>query len=121
MSSKLLKSFVIGSSFLAFFHFFTRVSQVSSRVHNYSYQAYSLAAPVYLGLMNVLGGIIFPDSPYRFIYTGLISGLIAVEFSRTVHSYNFTPEEWDRYTIRVILLHLFTFAFIIAGLERLLP
>ena len=53
MTSPLLKSFIVGSSFPIFFPFFYAVSQFDSSFFNFEYKNYTFIAPLFLGLANV--------------------------------------------------------------------
>lgn len=117
-----LKSFVIGSSLPVFLHFFLSVQQIEKGTKNYTYAEYTIIAPIYLGLMNMLSlylGTRFNWSLHkRLLVTSILSILIVNTATRLSNSYNFSDTEWLRYTVRVSLMHLFTFNIVLYGLEK---
>ena len=114
----MIKEFIVGSSWLVFLHFFLSVKKISPQVRNYFYEDYTIVAPLYLGLMNVLGKYLFKTN--RFLYTGLLSGLIVAIFNTINRSYNFSPEQWSIYYLYIIAKHVLTFYIIIQSLEKMM-
>tara|TARA_R100001163_G_scaffold41949_1_gene31725 strand:+ start:2170 stop:2538 length:369 start_codon:yes stop_codon:yes gene_type:complete len=117
-SNNFLKDFVIGSSYLVFLHFFLSVQNLKSEVMNYTFNQYSLIAPLYLGLMNAIGGILFSGNEYRYLYSGLLSGSIVAIYATISKSYNYSKEEWIKYIIYIIGKHLFTYFVIIQTISN---
>lgn len=113
----MLKQFVVGSSAFVFLPFFGTVMNIDKKDKNYSYALYTIAAPLYLGLINVLGSILFKGQ-YRYLLTGLISGIIVAIAATLLNSYNFTKREWNEYYIRIIIRHILTFGIIVNILEN---
>jgi len=114
---KYLKSFVIGSSYLVFFLFYFSVMDISPSIRNYTYEQYTMIAPIYLGMMNVIGNYLFQNHPYRYLLTGIISGSIVAIFATLNNSYNFTKEKWIKYYFYILSKHIFTHYILIQSLE----
>ena len=111
------KSFIIGSSFLVFVHFFVSVQLLDPKIVNFDYKTYTLIAPLYLGFMNMIGGSLFQGSG-RYLWTGILSGLIVASVARMVGSYNYDENRWLEYSIYIILKHIVTFHVIIGTLSK---
>lgn len=115
-----LKSFIIGSSLPVFALFFLAVRKIDPLVRNFSYQDYTLIAPLYLGLMNLLGGILFSGT-HRYLYTGLLSGVVVALAATLFKSYNFeTNKRWYQYYLYIILKHIIVFSVIIQTLSNMI-
>jgi len=114
----MLKEFIVGSSAFVFLPFFLSVRNLNPNDKNYSYADYTIVAPLYLGLMNLCGSILFHSSPYRFILTGLLSGVIVSIIATLLNSYNYTSDQWKQYYIHIIFKHVITFGIIVNLLER---
>lgn len=117
-----LRSFVIGSSLPVFLPFFLRVMNINDLLKNYSFSAYSIIAPLYFGLINMISQIISNkwewDLGKRLIITGIISPIIVFIFAKLTNSYNFPQQEWFQYFIRIFLAHFLTFNITIHFLEK---
>lgn len=116
-----LKSFVIGSSFPVFILFFLAVRNISNDTKNYSYDDYTIVAPIYLGTMNVislyLSNYLNLSLRERYLLIGIISPIIVIVFGRLINSYNYTNEEWLKYSIRLIIKHFTIYNVIMYNLE----
>lgn len=121
MNSDYLKAFVVGSSFVTLLHFFLSVMKISEEVRNYSYEDYTLIAPLYLGLMNMFGLWLARQlgltGEWRYLLIGLISGLIVATIATVSKSYNFTPDRWAKYYTYIVLKHIATYFLIMQVLE----
>lgn len=119
-----LRSFVIGSSLPAVAAFFYGVSEVPDDIRNFSYKRYSLMAPLYLGLVNVLIFTLVQKYkwPLRKTYAivSIISGLLVPTYAKWIGVYNVDEDTWTRIRILVLLMHIFTFNIVIVNLESLL-
>ena len=114
--SRYLRAFVIGSSYAVFISFFIGVGYLAEK-KKYDYYQYTLIAPLYLGLMNVIGLRLSERFGWsvnrRFLFTGLMSGIIVANFATITKAYNFTQEEWLQYYFILITQHVISFAVII--------
>ena len=118
-----IKSFIIGSSLPVFLHFFLKVRTIDDKIKNFSYEDYTIIAPLYLGFMNSLSLYLSKQFEWsleqRLFYIGVISGIFVCILARSINSYNFTDEEWKMYYLRIITKHILTFSVIIYLLEKI--
>lgn len=114
-----LKSFIIGSSFPVFILFFLAVRQMDQKIRNFTYQDYTLIAPLYLGLMNILGGVLFQGTN-RYLYTGLLSGSIVAMIATLLKTYKYSRERWLQYYFHIIFKHVVIYTIIVQSLSQLL-
>lgn len=115
-----IKSFIIGASYPMSISFFYGVSRVDPNVINFDYQDYTMVAPIYLGLINAIGGLVFPNDPLRFFKTGFLSGCLIAILGPMLKTYHKTPEEWTRYRLYIIAKHTITFGLLMGGIEGIL-
>lgn len=119
-----LKSFIIGSSLPVYLHFYLKVMSIDNNIKNFSYENYTIVAPLYLGLMNTLSLFIGNQLGWnvrkRLFYTSIISAIIVCIFARLTNSYNIEGKEWLIYYIQIMIRHLLTYNIIIYLLEQLL-
>lgn len=117
-----LKSFIIGSSYPSFILFFLAVKNIQKNIKNYTYTNYTLVAPVYLGIMNILS-LYFAQSfnlslRNRFMIVGLLSPLIVATFAKFTNSYNYTSKQWKEYYAHIFTEHFLIFNMIIYIIEK---
>ena len=119
---KYLKAFIIGSSFFVFAPFFYIVEQFLL-VKNYSYFTYTMTAPLYFGVWNVLSLIIADKMGLslteRFMLVSLLAALNIAIYAKITKKYNFTEREWIDYYILIFALHVIIWNTIIYGLEKM--
>ena len=122
--SKYLKSFIIASSFPIFFTFFLKVASIDDSIKNYSYETYTIIAPLYFGIMNVLATILQNKTNLSkkdiYFYFGIVSPLIVITFAKLSKSYNFTKEEWMKYSVRLFIKHFLIYRICIYFLENII-
>lgn len=122
--SNYLQSFIIGSSFPVLLFFFTAVARIPSSLKNYTYEDYTLLAPLYLGMMNMLatylGETYNLSLRERYVLIGIISPLIVIAIAYYLHSYNFTTREWIQYSLILIAMHFVIFNVIVYPIEKYL-
>lgn len=130
-----LRSFIIGSSIPVVFLFYLLVANISVNVRNcldnfrncpdnfrnYSYESYSILAPLYFGLMNTLS-LYFSQKlvwtlSQRLFYISVLSIIIIIIIAKVSGSYNYSESEWKRYYIFITMMHLITYNIIIYLLE----
>ncbi len=117
-----LLSFLIGSSWFVTLWFFLVVPDIPADVRNYSVKSYIVIAPLFLGLVNVLGEWL----SYRFgwslrqrmLLVGLLSPAIVTAFAYFMNAYNYTPEEWRKYAPSLFAKHWFIFNTIVWALHK---
>lgn len=120
MYNQYIKSFIIGSSYPVFILYFYSV--LINKNKNYSYENYTLIAPIFLGLLNVFGYYIkqkFELSRIqRFVITAILGASIVSFYATITNSYNLTTQnEWFTYYIEILLLYLFVFGIIVNLLD----
>ncbi len=116
-----LRAFVLGSSWLVFFPFFIKVAQIKDK--NYSYETYTVLAPIYFGVMSMLALTLKQVFGFwgSYLFTGILSALIVFSLAYFTKAYPFTTSsEWGAYGVRLLLKHLVVFLSIIAPLDLLL-
>jgi hypothetical protein len=118
-----LKPFVIGSSYVVFAPFFHAVKNDQPK-KTYSYYNYTLLAPVWFGLWNMLS--LYLASRFklslrmRFLVISVISSLSIMMISTHLKSYNFTREEWHKYYLYIFVKYLIVWNLIIYNIEKYL-
>lgn len=117
-----IRTFIIGSSIPVVLPFLLSVQKLGTE-KNYTYETYTIIAPLYFGIMNMISLYIKQrftlTDRQRYVLIGVISPCLVVMFARLSKSYNFTPTEWIQYTIRLSLVHFMTWNIVIYSLEQL--
>lgn len=108
-----LKAFVIGSSFITTLPFFITVMNIPNTIKNYSYNSYTIIAPLYFGIMNMiaiyLSSILTISLRQIYFIMSLVSAAIVITVVHTMNLYHFTPQQWIPYYIRVIIRHMIAY------------
>ena len=119
-----IKSFIIGSSLATFILpvFGTHLIYLSKR--NYTDIQYLIIAPLYFGLSNAISLYVAKQFNLslntRMLLSSLISIVVVLTFVKINKVYVFTSDEWIKYYIGLVLLHLFVFNIVIYYLESIL-
>ena len=120
--SKYLKSFVIGSSFPVFFTFFIGFHKLKKK--EYSYFNYSLIAPLWFGLWNIISLSIAEyfklSTRTRFLLISLITYSIIITYNTYNKVYNFTDKEWYIYYLGMLITYFLVWNIIIYNIEKLI-
>ena len=118
---KYLKEFIIGSSFLVFLPYFYSVQNSQSK-KNYSYYHYTLVAPIWLGLWNVISLIIAEyfglSKRQRFFVISVISSLCIMAIAFYFKTYDFTDEEWRKYFFYIFGKYLLIWNIVVYYLDK---
>jgi len=118
---KYLKQFVIGSSFPVFVWFYYAVAKQQPK-KNYEYFNYTMIAPVWFGLWNIISLIIAEkynlSMENRFLLISVISSICVMIIATNLESYDFTAEEWNSYYIYIFIKYMITWNLIIYNLEK---
>lgn len=118
----MLQQFVIGSSFPVLLYFFLKVPSIPKSVRNYSFEQYSIIAPIFLGLMNIVSKRIQDvyglTNDTRFKIIGLLSPLLVFTYAFFSKGYNFSGKQWFFYLLRIVLTHFLIFNIVIRYLEN---
>ena len=109
--SELLKAFVIGSSWPIFIPYFYFVAQ--SKDKNFKYTDYSMIAPLYFGIMNVLSLFVSKDRFTGLFIISQISALMVIMLITRNKSYDFgSKKRWIQQYMLVYLAHLMSYMMI---------
>lgn len=120
---KYLKSFLIGSSYFVTLPFFYTV-QMNQPKKNYSYFFYTLIAPIWFGLWNMVS--LWMGEKYHFtlkmriFIISIISSLSIMIFATNYNSYDFIYKEWIRYYIYIFIKYMLSWNIIIYNLENMM-
>ena len=103
-----LKHFIIGSSLpVVILHYFL---VYYNKRKNYSYFSYTILAPLYLGLVNVISHIVFKKmNLYNLILLSFISANFVFGLSYFTDKYDFNEKEWQIYYLRLHVLHFYLY------------
>ena len=118
---KYLKDFVLGSSYLVFLPYFYSVHN-SQSTKNYSYYEYTLVAPVWFGIWNIISLIIAEyfglSKRLRFFIVSILSSFSIMAIAYNFKTYTFTNEEWIKYFFYIFLKYLFVWNIVIYNLDK---
>jgi len=114
-----LKQFLCGANILTVLPFYLAVQY--SKDKNYSYFNYSLIAPFWFGLWNVLSFIVAQKfnltNNQRFIGISILTSLIVMSISTYYKTYSHTKKEWVVYYIGIFIKYMLIWNLIIRTLE----
>lgn len=123
-----LRSFIIGSSGLVVFQFFATLALQKKGVYTIPYKKYSILAPIYFGLMNILS--LYIGKTYnlslerRFFIISIISILFTVSFNYFFSSKKYKPystydtKDWIYYILINGARHIIAFNLIMFYFEK---
>jgi len=125
MSNQYLRAFVIGSSFLVFISYFIAVRSFDKKLLNYSYENYTLFAPIGLGLYNVLSLYIANQfnltKRNRFLLISILAPTLVVFSVYFLKAYNYTTmQQWFNHIWKLYLLYFIVFNFVVYYLDKYL-
>ena len=123
MPNQYLRAFVIGSSFFVFIPYFIAVKSFDKKLVNYSYENYTLYAPIGLGLYNVLSLYIANQlnltKRNRFFLISLLAPTLVVLTVYFLKAYNYTTiEQWFNHIWKLYLLYFIVFNFVVYYLDK---
>tara|TARA_Y100000996_G_C22517155_1_gene640892 strand:+ start:1087 stop:1467 length:381 start_codon:yes stop_codon:yes gene_type:complete len=123
---KYLKEFIVGSSFPVVFLFFYYTHQHlvnkddSKYKYKYSYLQYTMLAPLWFGIWNIISLIIAEkyrlSVRQRFLVVSFLSILSIYLIAHQV--YNKTQEEWNKYYLHAFINYMLVWNLIIYNLEK---
>jgi len=124
MFKELLKSFIIGSSVIAFFIIFIVVIYLFKiKEATFDYYRYSILAPIGIGLLSALAKIISIkyniSLKISYFIVSLLSALfVSINISRGKQAYNFkSKNRWYFQYLLIFMGHLFVYNKIIYPLD----
>lgn len=116
-----LKAFVIGSSYLVFLPYFYAVKNNQSS-KNYSYYHYTLVAPLWFGIWNILSLLLANyfnlSKRQRFFSTSVISSITIMLIAYYFKAYNYTNEEWCNYFLYIFIKYIIVWNLVIFNLDK---
>jgi hypothetical protein len=122
MTSQYLRAFVIGSSFFVFIPYFIAVRSFDKNLVNYSYENYTLYAPIGLGLYNVLSLYIANQfnltKRNRFFLISILAPTLVVLTVYFLKAYNYTINQWFNHIWKLYLLYFVVFNFVVYYLDK---
>ena len=118
---KYLKQFVIGSSYLVFIPFFWFVKN-NLKDKNYTYFDYTISAPIYFGVWNVISLLLAEQlglsMKERFLLVTPLSALSIMIFAKYYKKYNFTKKQWSQYSILLFAVYIVVWNVVIYNIEK---
>jgi hypothetical protein len=124
MVNQYLRAFVIGSSFFVFIPYFLAVKYLSDqKFANYSYENYTLYAPIGLGLYNVFSLYIANkmkiSKRYSLFLLSIIAASVVAIGIYTRKAYNYTSiNQWFNHIWKLYLVYFIVFNFILYYLDK---
>jgi len=119
-----IKSFIIGSSLATFILPVLGTHLIDLSKRKYTDTQYLIIAPLYFGLANTISLFVAKQFNLslntRMLLSSLISIVVVLTFVKINKVYVFTSDEWIKYYIGLVLLHLFVFNIVIYYLESIL-
>lgn len=122
--AKAIQAFIIGSSWPIFIWYFVPVSTYGE-LANFDYKSYTFVAPIFLGLLNMIGLLVskqFGWSKFtRFVLTALMGAtFIGIYITlNKIYNYN-TQAEWISHYQGLLLIYFFVFVIVAWTLEKIL-
>jgi len=118
---KYLKELIIGSSFPVVVLFY--YGSYYNTKKTYDYFQYTLAAPIWFGVWNMISLIIAEkynlSKRSRFLIVSILSVLSIGILQQTIlFPYNYTIEEWNEYYIYIFIKYMFVWNIIIYNLDK---
>lgn len=118
---KYIKQFIIGSSYPVFFSFYYSVKN-SQPKKTYKYYDYTMVAPLWFGLWNIISLIIAEkfnlSNRLRFILISLLSSVSIMIIATKLKSYKFNSQEWKKYYLYILVKYLVVWNIVIFNLEN---
>ena len=118
-----LKALLAGSNYFVTAPFIYIANKLGNK-KTYSIYNYSLIVPVWLGFWNVFcliaANFLGLSTRTRFLLQGPFTCVISIMISKILKAYKFTEEEWNKYYIVLLLLHMFTWNVTVQYIESLL-
>lgn len=118
---KYLREFAIGSSWLVVVQSLYMAAYRRPN-KNWPYDKYSLIAPVWFGLWNVISLVIAEHfgltMRMRFLVVSIMSYIGILAIAKGFKTYNFTQEQWNEYYIYMFIKYMITWNIIVYYIEK---
>ena len=120
---KYLKQFIVGSSYLVFSPFYYAVHNNQPK-KTYSYYKYTLLAPVWFGIWNIISLMLAEyfnlTMKMRFLIITILSSMSIMAIATYLKSYNFTKKEWLKYYLYIFIKYMLVWNIVIYNIEKYL-
>tara|TARA_Y100001970_G_scaffold233250_1_gene290672 strand:+ start:1433 stop:1798 length:366 start_codon:yes stop_codon:yes gene_type:complete len=118
---KYLKEFIIGSSFPVVSSFYYGAHY--NNYKTYDYFQYTLAAPIWFGIWNIISLIIAEkynlSKQLRFFIISILSVISIFILQQTIlFPYDYTKEKWIKYYTYIFIKYMFVWNIIIYNLDK---
>ena len=106
-----LRAFVIGSSFFVFFLFFFFVSRFDPKKFHYPYKNYTLIAPLFLGIMNMVA--LWMERTWhltrrmKYFVMSILAPICVLAFVYLENIYKYTRADWISHIISMFIVYSF--------------
>ena len=106
-----LRAFVIGSSFFVFFLFFFFVSRFDPKKFHYPYKNYTLIAPLFLGIMNMVA--LWMERTWhltrrmKYFIVSILAPVCVLAFVYIANIYKYTRADWISHIISMFIVYSF--------------
>jgi hypothetical protein len=106
-----LRAFVIGSSFFVFFLFFFFVSRFDPKKFHYPYKKYTLIAPLFLGIMNMVA--LWMERTWhltrrmKYFVMSILAPICVLAFVYIANIYTYTRADWISHIISMFIVYSF--------------
>ena len=115
-----LKQFLSGANILVVLPHYISVKY--SKHKNYEFFQYSILAPLWYGLWNVMSYIVAKKLKigifYRFILVSAISSFAIMCISTYFRTYNFTKKQWMKYYIGIFIKYQLIWNLLVKNIEK---
>ena len=115
-----MNAFIVGTSVLVVLPFYLSVMNIEDKT--YSYETYSIVAPLYFGVMNVLAQFLarLYGSFRGYVATTILSVAFVFGLNMSLGTYPFkNTKERLQYLLRLLLGHAFAFLIVLRTISRM--
>ena len=120
---KYFKQFIAGANIIVVLPYYIAVNNLGEN-KNYDYYRYSLVAPFWFGLFNILSFIIANKynltNFQRFTLISIISSVSVMCISTYFQTYTKTKKEWIEYYIKIFIKYMLVWHLLVRNVEKLI-
>ena len=117
---KYLREFILGSSYFVTLPFFYSAGKIKHK--KYKYYNYTLVAPIWLGLWNVISLIIAEKfgltTKQRYIMLTFITFTLSLIIVKSIDAYKYSSKEWNMYYLRLFIKHFIMWNIVVFYLDK---
>jgi hypothetical protein len=115
-----IRDFIIGSSFAVVAPFY--VVTYYNEPKNYSYFHYTILAPLWFGLWNVISSFIAIhyklSKEQKFLIAFILSYISILGVVKFMNTYSQTEEQWKRYVVIMFMNYFIVWNLVIYNLDK---